>query len=126
MKKFLVLAIVPLFALTACPNDADVASKNLSRAADSFEINRRIVFVNTMTGEYLLSIEGRCSLGNNDTAGRLSVTCMVGPNEYKKHFLGLSQTVSFFVEQTEPAKVSKYFYRVIFKPSVIIPDIDVR
>jgi hypothetical protein len=113
-------------ALTACSSDADVASNNLSKAADNFEIQRRIVFYNGITGDYILEVIGRCSLGNDDPAGQLSVTCMTGPNEYKKHFLGLSDNVTYFAEQIKDADVSKDNYRVIFKPSVIVPDIDAR
>lgn len=106
----------------AC-SDADVASRNLSKAADQFEIQRRIVFYNGITGEYMLTVEGLCSLGNYDDHGELSVTCKVGPNQYKKHFLGLSDNVTYFVEQIESASVSEYHYRVIFKPEVIVPDV---
>jgi len=119
------LCILALGA-TACVSDADVASQNLSKAADNFEILRRVVFYNGITGEYMLTIEGRCSLGNSDKARELSVTCKVGPSQFKKHFLGLSDNVSYFVEQLESASVSTYHYRVVFKPSVILPDIDVR
>jgi hypothetical protein len=128
MKKLLIipfLAIALIFMGQSC-TDADVASSNLSRAADQFEINRRIVFYNGISGEYILVIEGLCSLGNNDTAHRLSVTCKTGTKSYKKHFLGLSDNVTFFAEQIDVADVSKARYRVIFKPSVIIPDIDLE
>jgi len=111
-------------ALTACSSDADVASYNVSKAADQFEINRRIVFYNGITDSYMLTIEGRCSLGNNDGAKSLSVTCKTGPESYKKHFLGLSDNVTYFVEQIDGADVNVYHYRVIFKPASIIPDID--
>jgi hypothetical protein len=112
-------------ACAAC-NDADVASANLSQAADNFEINRRVVFYNGITGEYLLSIEGLCSLGNADKPRELSVTCKTGPGQYKKHFLGLSDNVTYFAEQIDGANVSAYHYKVIFKPSVIVPDISVK
>jgi hypothetical protein len=113
-------------ALTACPSNADVASHNLSKAADSFEVLRRVVFYNGITGEYMLVIEGFCSLGNNDPVDELSVTCQTGLKEFKKHFLGLSDNVSYFVEQLQAANVSTGHYRVIFKPSVIVPDIDAQ
>jgi len=44
MKKLLLA--VPVIALTACVPDAQIASKNLSKAADMFEIDRRVVFYN--------------------------------------------------------------------------------
>lgn len=124
MKKIIIVMLLLLFVLAGC-SDADLASENLSRAADQFEIDRRIVFYNGVTGDYILTIEGKCSLGNYDEAGELSVTCKTGENEYKKHYLGLSDNVTYFAEQIEPSDVSVYFYRVIFKPSVIIPDIDI-
>ena len=128
MKKFvLALVLVVLLAsvlLSGC-SDADVASQNISRAADQFEVYRRIVFYNGITGEYILVIEGYCSLGNNDPAGELSVTCKTGPAQYKKHFLGLSDNVTYFAEQVDAANVSAYHYRVIFKPAAIVPDFDV-
>ena len=113
------------FGLAAC-SDADIASQNLSTAADNFEIQRRIVFYNGITGDYMLTLEGLCSLGNNDKDRELSVTCKTGPGQYKKHFLGLSDNVTFFAEQIDPAQVGSYHYRVIFKPAAIIPDAEVK
>ena len=123
--KYLSILLAAL-AIAGCSSDADVASRNTSRAADNFEIARRVVFYNGINGEYMLTIEGYCSLGNNDKSGRLSVTCKTGPGAYKKHFLGLSDNVTFFVEQLEAKNVNTSFYRVVFKPSVIIPDIEIR
>jgi hypothetical protein len=125
MRKLVTLAVIAA-ALTGCSRDADIASRNLSNAADMFEINRRVVFYNGINGEYMLTVEGLCSLGNNDRSGQLSITCKVGPTSYKKHFLGLSDNVTYFVEQLEASKASAYHYRVIFKPQSIIPDIDFR
>ena len=128
MKKIVALVGIGacLVTLTGCfESDADVASKNLSKAADNFEVQRRIVFFNGITDTYLMTIEGLCSLGNNDSTGELSVVCKVGDG-YKKHFLGLSDNVSYFVEQLDAKNVSKDHYRVVFKPSTIVPDIDIR
>jgi len=127
----LVLLVVLVFTAAACTaHDSDVVSENLSTEADQFHILRRIVFYNGITGEYMLSIEGLCALGNNDPARELTVVCKVGVNpdgsgQYKKSFLGLSDNVTYFVEQIESANVSSAQYKVIFKPSTIIPDVDV-
>jgi len=126
MKNFLTAAVITpgILIMAGCPRDADVASENLSKAADMFEIDRRVVFYNGITGGYLLSLEGRCSI--KDQGDQLEVTCKTGPKEYKKHFLGLSDNVTYFAEQVEGADVSTYHYRVIFKPQTIIPDVDFR
>lgn len=123
---FIPLMIGVIGLIAAGCSQADVASENLSKAADSFEINRRIVFYNGITGEYMLTIEGLCSLGNYDSAGQLTVTCKTGADKYKKHFLGLSDNVTYFVEQVEEAKTDAFHYRVIFKPQTIVPDIDLQ
>ena len=119
------LGAILVTTLSAC-SDADTASRNLSVAADNFEINRRIVFYNGITDAYIMTIEGLCSLGNNDDPGELTVTCKTGPNLFKKHFLGLSDNVTYFAEQIDSANVSTYHYRVIFKPAAIIPDIEIK
>jgi hypothetical protein len=116
------IAVGAVLALAGCSSDADVASENLSKAADQFEIDRRIVFFNGITDTYLLTVEGRCSIA--DEGNQLEVTCKTGDDQYKKHFLGLSDNVTYFVEQLEPAEVDVYHYRVIFKPETIIPDVD--
>ena len=117
---------VSLTALLAagCSTDSQVASYNLSKAADMFQLERRIVFYNGITDSYLLTIEGRCSI--NDQGKQLEVTCKTSETAYKKHFLGLSDNVTYFAEQLESAAVSVYHYKVIFRPQAIIPDVDVE
>lgn len=129
MKRKIIALIVACFVgltLTAssCESDADIASENLSKDADNFKINRRVIFYNAIKGEYLLVIEGFCSVDPGD-ANRMTVTCKVG-NGFKKHFLGKSDNVTWFAEQISAANVSTSHYKVIFKPSAIIPDIEAR
>lgn len=129
MKKYILLLTIPFLCLPllgeGC-NDADVVSHNISTAADNFEVNRRVVFYNGITGEYMLEIDGLCSLGNDRTSTEVSITCKTGPGQYKKHFLGLSDNVTYFAEQIDGSDVSKAQYKVIFKPSVIIPAAEIK
>ncbi len=126
MRKLTLAAIVAtsLLALAGCEDDASVASYNISKAADNFEIDRRIVFYNGITDTYMLTIEGRCSIEDQTT--QLEVTCKIGRDAFKKHFLGLSDNVTYFAEQLETANVSVYHHRVTFKPQSILPDVDFR
>ena len=121
------LAATAGITLAGCSSQADIAAYNLSNAAEQFEITRRIVFFNGITDKYLLEITGLCSVETSDSAlgGSLEVTCKTGPSSYKKHFLGLSDNVSYFVEQIEGADVSVYTYRVVFRPDQIVPDVEV-
>ena len=110
--------------LAACEDDAVIASRNVSKAADNFEVQRRIVFYNGITDSYMLTIEGRCSI--EDQLTQLEVICKVDQGAYRKHFLGLSDNVTYFAEQLGPVEVSAFHYRVTFKPQQIVPDIDFR
>lgn len=123
--KLIATTLTIALALAGC-SDAKVVSDNISKAADNFEINRRIVFYNGITGEYMLSIEGLCSIGSAKETKAVTITCKTGASSYKKHFLGLSDNVTYFAEQIEVADASPYQYRVVFKPLTIVPDIELR
>ena len=126
MKRKLLLVIISVLSiiLVAC-TEADTVNQNISKAADSFEVNRRIVFFFFFSDKYLLTIEGLCSLDVRDN-GTLRVTCKTEDDDYKRHYLGLSDNVSYFVEQIDGANVDPFHYRVIFRPESIIPDIDIQ
>lgn len=125
MKKIFLF----LFLSLACLNfmamsNAEVVSSNLSKDAEQFQIYRRAVFYNGITGEYILKVEGYCSI--YDDGRQLELTVKTDNGTYLKHFLGLSDNVTYFVEQLDAASVSDKRYKVIFKPSAIIPDIDIE
>ena len=132
MKKFLAVSAIGLSLLLPAQasagifdDDATVASRNLSRAADNFEILRRIVFYNGITDTYMMELIGFCSIDVDGMDRQLEVTCK-SPEGWRKHFLGLSDNTTYFVEQLDDAEVSETFYRYTFKPLAIIPDIDLR
>ena len=129
MKRISSIIIVMIFMLSSCglnQTDSKIVSYNLSKEADQFRIDRRIVFYNSWMDTYMLVIEGRCSIKIDSIDNQLEVTCKTGEEAYKKHFLGLSGQVSYFAEQLDSKNVSKYHYKVIFKPQSIIPDIDLE
>ena len=120
----IVAILLAAVSLAACANNSEAVSHNLSQDADNFKVHRRVVFFNGITDKYLLSIEGYCSI--TDESNQLEVTCKVGEDTYKKHFLGLSDNVSYFVEQLEPIESDPYHYKVVFKPDTIVPDVELR
>lgn len=120
----LIAAVLLAGGLSACEDDADVASRNLSKAADNFEVQRRIVVFNGITDKFLLEVTGRCSI--EDEGRQLEITCKEAEDQYVKHFAGLSDNVSYFVEQGEPIDVSVYHTRITIKPQTIVPDPDFR
>lgn len=101
-----------------------MAAYNVSQAAHNFEVNRRVVFYNGITGEYMLVIEGLLSV--TDNGHKLDVIVKTGPKEYKKHYLGLSDNVTYFCEQIDSVKADPFHYRVIFRPTTVVPDVEVQ
>src|SRR5690625_1168803 len=126
MRKIIMMAMLFILSilLIAC-TEAETVNYNITKSADSFEVERRIVFFNGITDKYLLTIEGFCSLDIEDK-DTLRVTCKTNEDEYKRHYLGLSDNVSYFVEQIESADVDPFHYRVIFRPESIVPEIDIQ
>lgn len=114
-----------MLSLGAC-TPAQTASYNLSYDSDNFRVMRRVVFMNGITDKYLLSIEGLCSITKDKEDAQLEVTCKTGDGEYKKHYLGISDNVTYFVEQMDATAVDTFHYKVQFRPEELLPDVDVR
>ena len=127
MKKLamIVLAVMGMLLLSGC-TDADVASSNLSQDADNFKVLRKITFINTVTDEVLYTVEGNMSINADVDDNQLEITAKTGEDEFQKHFLGLSPTTVYIVEQLEWNKTNQYQFKITIKPSALVPDIDVR
>ena len=127
MKKLamIVLAVMGMLLLSGC-TDADVASSNLSEDADNFKVLRKITFINTVTDEVLYTVEGNMSINADVGDNQLEITAKTGADEFQKHFLGLSPTTVYIVEQLEWNKTNQYQFKITIKPSALVPDIDVR
>ena len=131
MKKiiWLIILCIMVLGVSSCSRDAQTASRNISKAADMFEIDRRVIFYNWITWEYILTIEWKCSISNSssyDMSWGFEVTCKVWDWQFKKHFLWLSDNVTYFAEQVRSKGVSVYHNRIVFKPQSIIPEIDIN
>ncbi len=128
MKKILIvviLSIVGFIGLTGC-TDAEVVNQNLTQDADNFKVYRHIVFVNNITGEYLLEITGYCNITADIEDKQLETICKDNNGGYIKNFLGVNETTTYFVEQIEAKMVSSKHYKLIIKPSVLIPFVEIR
>ncbi|AHK12003.1 hypothetical protein Hosp_049 [Mycobacterium phage Hosp] len=127
MNKIAVVAAAGLAALTlaSCSSPSDVVSENISKEAENFGIARKINYVNGVTDKLTMTIEGRCNIDVDEAESQLEVTCRT-PMGDLKHFLHLSDNMTYFVEQVDPARVSQDQYKVYWNPSVLIPDIDAK
>lgn len=116
--KIIIILFVCLF-LVGC-RSVDKVSHNLSLDADEFKVRRRLVFINLRTNDYIFELEGLCSI-NVDRDNDLNIICKVGDDKYQKHFVHLTNEVTYTVEQLNELKENKYKYKIYFKPKAIVP-----
>lgn len=126
LNKIAVIAgvLIAGLGLVGCTSDADIASDNISKAAEQFEVQRTIVGINGISGDTIFYAEGRCSFENSGR--RFDVTCRYGPDEYRKHVFILGDQDSVSVTQEEPIDVSVYKTRIILKPETLLPEFDLE
>lgn len=124
MKK-IILVLMGLLLVTGC-TDAYVVDNNISEDADNFKVYRHIVFINNITGEYLLEMSGYCNITADTQDSQLETICKDNNGGYIKNFLGINDTTTYFVEQLDPRYVSDKHYHLTIKPSTLIPNVEVR
>lgn len=115
--------VVGLF-LSGCTTAADSANENLSRAAENFEVPRRIVGINAITDKVLFSVEGFCSYETNGET--IEAICLVDRDsgEVERTTLGKADNVTFVSTQLRGVEVDLFRPRVIYRPETIVPDFD--
>ena len=116
------MALLLIFSVCSC-TAADTVNHNLSQAADNFQVIRKITVYNARTDLIVLEMEGAMSISNNSTS-ELVVTCMTGPNEYRKNYIYLNEYVIYVVEDITAPNIAPYHYNVHFYTAT--PDIDIN
>lgn len=123
MKKvflWFVAAIVACCVLAGC-TEAERASYNLSQEADNFNDVRQITVINCLQGDVLFQMTGKMSITADPADNQLEVIVEDENGEYKKHFIGLSDNVTYVVEDITAENVSEYHYTLNFNPKMWIP-----
>lgn len=123
-SKFLVLIVCFfVFGISLCGcREADKVSYNLSKEADNFNNIRQITVINCIKGDVLLQMTGKMSIHEKSDPNQLEITVEDENGNYKKHFIGLSDNVTYVVEDiTSESNVSKYKYELNFNPNMWIP-----
>ena len=118
-----VLAVAVAVPLAACTSEADTANENLTKAAENFEVPRRIVGINGITDQVLFTVEGFCSIENDGS--KLDVICKTDEKgTVERTTLGLSDNVTYVSTQTGGVEVGLFRPRIIFRPEAIVPNFD--
>lgn len=118
----LLIALCAMGCLTGCTEVSNV-NHNLSQAADNFQVVRKITVYNARTDLIVMEMEGLMSLSNSST-NELVVTCMTGPNQYKKNYIYLNEYVIYVVEDITGTVTDPYHYKIHFYTA--LPDIDLN
>ena len=115
-KKLLILAIIGVMTLSGCSweDEADVASHNISKEADNFNIYRHVIIYNNQTDKTLLEFYGWCSINKDNDDNQLEITYRVGQDQYFKDFVGLNDRTGYLVTQVDGANVDKYHYEWLY------------
>ena len=119
-RKLITITLLSLVIVLGACTAKDTVSQNISRDADEFRVVRRVIFYNSITDTYMMEMTGNIAI-DIDRKGVLEVIAKIGPDEYQKHYLGLSDNVTYTVEQIGTVDASEYRYKMIFKPESIIP-----
>lgn len=110
--------VAVIMCLTSCRQNWYV-SHNISKEADNFGVCRRITVINSRTDTIIYELEGIFSISNS-VSDELVVVCRTGEDEYKKHYIYLTDTVLYVVEDMSGADVSPYHYEVTFYPQMFV------
>lgn len=121
MKKKLIMAIVTIFTLvafTGC-SQSERVSHNLSKEADSFNVIRELTVINAIQGDVLFTMVGKLSV--ETTEDKLYVIVEDENGNYQKHIIGLSDNITYVLEQKDFKNVENYKYTLNYNPKMWIP-----
>lgn len=129
MKKFtkvlciMLCAVMVMFCFAGCDSEASRASYNISQEADNFNIVRKVTVIDCITGDVLFQMKGRLSITKDNDDNQLEITVEREKDNYEKHFIGLSDNVTYVVEDlgTGNNKVSSYSYELNYNPKMWLP-----
>lgn len=120
-KKIAAILFVITLVLTGCQRESDKVSYNLSLEADNFNDVRQITVINCLQGDVLFQMTGKMSINADTSDNQLEVIVEDENGEYKKHFIGLSDNVTYVVEDITAGDANKYKYTLNFNPDMWIP-----
>ena len=117
--------VIMATALVGCQTESQRVSYNLSQEADNFNVIRQLTVINCIEGDVLFQMTGKMSITADTADNQLEIIVEDDNGYYQKHFVGLSDNVTYVVEQLNVKNVSKYKYTLNYNPKMWIP-IDVK
>lgn len=122
MKRFLMaVSLLGVLVLAGCQDKSDIVSQNLSKEADNFNATRQLTVINAIKGDVLFQMTGRMSITADRSDNQLEVVVEEDKDKYKKHFIGLSDNVTYVVEDVTGNVTDPYNYTLNFNPNMVLP-----
>ena len=120
MKRLAIIGISSLLLLTGC-SEANKVSNNLSQESDNFNVVRKVTVIDAITNDIMFQMSGRMSINADTEDKQLEIVVENDKNKYQKHIIGLSDNVSYVVEDVDVPNVSKYKYEINYNPKMWVP-----
>jgi hypothetical protein len=122
IKKILLGILLGILLANFCGcTQSQKVSYNLSQEADSFNIVRKLTIINCIANDVLFQMEGKISIYADTKDNQLEVMVEDENGLYQKHFVGLSDNVTYIIEQTRAKNTEKYKYILNFNPKMWTP-----
>jgi hypothetical protein len=115
------ILVISVLLLPGCQTEAEKVSHNLSLEADNFNVVRQLTVINCIEGDVLFQMTGRMSITSDNVDHQLEVVVEKEDGVYQKHFIGLSDNVTYVVEDLGSNHVDKYKYTLNYNPKMWIP-----
>lgn len=120
MKRLAIIGISSLLLLTGC-SEANRVSSNLSQESDNFNVVRKVTVIDAITNDIMFQMSGRMSINADTDDKQLEIVVENGKDKYQKHIIGLSDNVSYVVEDVDVPNVSNYKYEINYNPKMWVP-----
>lgn len=121
-KKIIVLLMSMIIALplVGC-NEAERVSYNLSQQADNFNVLRQVTVINCIANDVVFQMTGKMSIIADTSENQLEMVVENEDGTYSKHIIGLSDNVTYVVEDIDTNYVEKYKFVINYNPKMWIP-----
>ena len=120
MKKLIVVVLLLVTVLAGC-SQADRVSSNMTEESDNFNVVRKVTVINAIKNDIIFQMSGRMSIKADKEDNQLEIIVEEKDGKYQKHIIGLSDNVSYVVEDVTTKNVSKYQYEINYNPKMWIP-----
>lgn len=117
----LFILIISILCLSSCGNQAQRVKENLTKQADNFNNYRQITIIDCITGDTLFQMTGKCSIEADTSDNQLEILVECEDGTYKKHIIGLSDNVTYIIEDITSSDVNQYKYELNFNPKMWLP-----